>query len=214
MSTENNYRMIVVDDIASIHQDFRKILLPEQKSSSQSIDKMNELLSVRITEKNKLPPFEIDSAYQGQEAIEYVQKAVEEKRPYAIAFVDVLMPPGEDGVETIAKMWKVDPNIQIVICTAYTKYSWEDLLKRFGETDRLLVLKKPFDNIEVIQLAIALTKKWNLNQSIKNYTHTSSKEDEIKNSIDNLKEKIAALDLINQKLKRQNLLYKEKKTKI
>jgi diguanylate cyclase (GGDEF)-like protein/PAS domain S-box-containing protein len=79
-----------------------------------------------------------------------------------MAFVDMRMPPGWDGVETISKMWEADPDIQVVICTAYSDYSWEEIIKRLGNVDRLLILKKPFDTVEVCQLAYALTQKWHL----------------------------------------------------
>jgi PAS domain S-box-containing protein len=92
-----------------------------------------------------------------------VKRALAENRPYAMAFVDVRMPPGWDGVETIARIWEVNPELQIVVCTAYADYSWEEMRAKVGQPDSLLVLKKPFDNIEVQQLAHALTKKWLLN---------------------------------------------------
>ena len=77
-----------------------------------------------------------------------------------MAFVDVRMPPGWDGVETITRLWRVYPNLQVVVCTAYSDYSWNDIERRLGQSENLLILKKPFDNIEVIQLAHALTRKW------------------------------------------------------
>ena len=100
---------------------------------------------------------------QGEEGLKMVQQAIEEGRPYAMAFVDVRMPPGWDGIETIARIWEADPELQIVVCTAYSDYSWEEMRAKVGQPDGLLVLKKPFDNIEVQQLAHALTKKWQLN---------------------------------------------------
>ncbi|HEX3729234.1 MAG TPA: response regulator, partial [Opitutaceae bacterium] len=106
--------------------------------------------------------FNVDSAYQGREGLALVQKAVEAGHPYAMAFVDVRMPPGWDGVETTIELWKVAPDLQIVICTAYSDYSWEEMLAKIGGSDRLVILKKPFDTIEVLQLANALTEKWNL----------------------------------------------------
>src|SRR6266851_2404440 len=92
-----------------------------------------------------------------------VKEALAENRPYAMAFVDVRMPPGWDGVETIARIWEVYPQLQIVVCTAYADYSWEELRAKVGQPDNLVVLKKPFDNVEVQQLAHAMTKKWLLN---------------------------------------------------
>jgi len=84
-----------------------------------------------------------------------------------MAFVDVRMPPGWDGVETTAKIWQKYPDLQVVICTAYSDYSWEEMLKKLGYSDRLVILKKPFDTIEALQLAISLTEKWRLFQQAK-----------------------------------------------
>jgi signal transduction histidine kinase len=79
-----------------------------------------------------------------------------------MAFLDVRMPPGWDGVETAKHLWEVEPDLQIVICTAFSDYTWQDTVAALGRTDRLLILKKPFDRVEVCQLASALTEKWNL----------------------------------------------------
>lgn len=165
-----NYRILIVDDTQSIHQDFHKILIPSKNDISSSIDQMHALLFDKPLEaqnENFLPPFEIDSAYQGQEALALIKKAAHNQKPYAVAFVDVMMPPGENGIETIRQIWKEDFAIQIIICTAYTKYSWEDIVNLLGKTDRLFVLKKPFDSSEITKLACQLTKKWNLNNKLK-----------------------------------------------
>jgi PAS domain S-box-containing protein len=157
-----NHRILIVDDNTSIHNDFREILCPDNSDEAT----VNEMEGVLFDE-DKLAPdqmsFELDSAYQGQEGLEMVKRALAENRPYALAFVDVRMPPGWDGIETIARLWEVDPELQIIVCTAYADYSWEEMRAKVGQPDSLLVLKKPFDNIEVQQLAHALTKKWLLN---------------------------------------------------
>ena len=70
-------------------------------------------------------------------------------------------------METVKRIWEADPDVQIVLCTAYSDYSWEEMSKKLGLTDRLLILKKPFEVIEVLQLAEALTEKWNLSQQAK-----------------------------------------------
>ncbi|MGZ8385082.1 MAG: histidine kinase dimerization/phospho-acceptor domain-containing protein, partial [Nitrospira sp.] len=95
------------------------------------------------------------------------QNAYQRGNPYAVAFVDMRMPPGWDGLETIEHLWYADPDIQIVICSAYSDHPWEDVSRRIGDTDKLLILMKPFNSIEVVQLANALTKKWNLARSVK-----------------------------------------------
>jgi signal transduction histidine kinase len=115
----------------------------------------------------RVPPskghgFEVDSAFQGEEGIARVCSALREGRPYALAFVDVRMPPGLDGVETVERLWQEDPDLQVVLCSAYTDYSWEQVAQRLGISQRLLILRKPFDSIEVRQMAHALAEKWEL----------------------------------------------------
>src|SRR5581483_9534765 len=110
---------------------------------------------------------EVDSAFQGQEGLEMVKQAAANGRPYAMAFVDVRMPPGWDGIETISKIWKQYPELQVVICTAYSDYSWEEMIHQIGQTDSLVILKKPFDNVEVLQLAHTLTQKWTLSHQLR-----------------------------------------------
>jgi len=161
LQTGKPRRILVIDDNRSIHEDFRKILGSKQSGNSALDEVESELFGDAKVEAN-VTELEIDSAYQGQEAVALVRTSLEQGRPYAMAFVDVRMPPGMDGIETTAALWKVDPNLQIVICTAYSDYSWDEMLETLGTSDRLLILKKPFDNIEALQLANALTEKWHL----------------------------------------------------
>ncbi|HEV7559122.1 MAG TPA: ATP-binding protein, partial [Kofleriaceae bacterium] len=106
--------------------------------------------------------FELAHAHQGAEAVEMVIRAHAARVPFALAFVDMRMPPGLDGLETIEQMWRIDPKLQVVICSAYTDYSLAQLHERLGRNDSLLIVKKPFDTVEVVQAAYALTQKWNL----------------------------------------------------
>src|SRR5271157_3957324 len=154
---EPNHRILVIDDNKAIHDDLRKILLGELKTQENLQDDEAFLFAIEVVPITK---FEIDSAYQGQEGLAKLQQSLAEQRPYALAFVDVRMPPGWDGVETITHLWQVYPGLQVVVCTAYSDYSWNDIQRRLGQSENLLILKKPFDNIEVIQLAHALTRKW------------------------------------------------------
>ncbi len=160
MELQANLRLIVIDDNPEIHKDFIKILTTNPTSATfESLDQ--KLFGEESeSEKSFLPKFQIDTAIQGQEGVEKVRAAIAEKNPYALAFVDIRMPPGWDGIETIKYIWQIDSNIQVVICTAYSDYSWEETIEQLGMNDNLLILKKPFDNVAVRQLACALTKKW------------------------------------------------------
>ncbi len=155
--------MLVIDDNPSIHDDFRKILSGSGDSAASLHSAEAALFGAETTTFFE-SRFEIDSAFQGQEGLQKVQAAVLANRHYVVAFVDIRMPPGWDGIETIDRIWKVDPNIQVVICTAYSDYSWEQITQRLGASDSLLILKKPFDNVEVLQLAHTLATKWRLSR--------------------------------------------------
>jgi PAS domain S-box-containing protein len=162
-AVEKNLRILVVDDNRSVHEDFHKILRAGQGANAL-LAAAEESLFATPASAAKMPAFEVDSAYQGEEALDKVRRAAAAGRPYAMAFVDVRMPPGWDGVETTARIWRECPDLQVVICTAYSDYSWDSMLARLGGNDQLVILKKPFDTVEVLQLANALTEKWRLHQ--------------------------------------------------
>jgi CheY-like chemotaxis protein len=157
-----NRRILIVDDNEDIHRDFRRILAPSTGLHDTSdLDSMEASLLGETHAAVKPPLFELTSALQGAEALEKVRKALADGAPFALAFVDVRMPPGWDGIETLTRLWKEDPRLQAVLCSAYSDYSWESISDRLGQTDRLLILKKPFDFVEVRQMACALVEKWN-----------------------------------------------------
>jgi EAL domain-containing protein (putative c-di-GMP-specific phosphodiesterase class I)/CheY-like chemotaxis protein len=156
---DGNRRVLVIDDNTAIHDDFRKILSPSRLSEA-ALDEFESMLFGQSEQRSAQAAFELDFATQGEQGVEMVRQARAANRSYAVAFVDVRMPPGMDGVDTTARIWQLDPDIQIVICTAYSDHTWEQILKKLGRSDRLVVLKKPFDNIEVLQLADTLTQRW------------------------------------------------------
>ena len=189
MSTPTNRRILLIDDTPSIHEDFQRILSGTDTASE--LDAAEEALFGEVSASVGSANFDLDSAYQGEEGLEKVSAALNADSPYALAFVDMRMPPGWDGVETIQEIWKVDPRLQIVICTAHSDYSWDEILGRLAVEDRLLILKKPFDNIEVIQLASALTAKWQMTR------HAELKVTRLESAV---QERTNALAIANQEL--------------
>ena len=160
--TLENRRILVIDDNLKIHEDFRKILAPAAVCGE--LDQLGASLFDEGPQVNHNEVFEVGFADQGQVGLHMVEQSVAARAPYALAFVDMRMPPGWDGLLTIEQIWKADPNIQVVICTAFSDHPWREISARLGKTDRLLILRKPFDAIEVEQLAVALTCKWELSQ--------------------------------------------------
>lgn len=159
--TQPAYRILVIDDTPTIHEDFRKILRPPVPATT-GVDELAAELFGEPVRRSPRPVFEVDSATQGQEGLAMLVAARNSGRPYALAFVDMRMPPGWDGIETIKHLWTEDPALQVVICTAYSDAGWDEMLRRLGDPDGLVVLKKPFDTIEALQLARAMTNRWEL----------------------------------------------------
>ena len=156
-----NRRILIIDDNAAIHLDFRKVLGTQAEHSAQAaLDVLEANLFGGDKAAAVRPNFEIDSAHQGQEGVAMVHQALVEGRPYAMAFVDMRMPPGWDGLKTIERLWATDPDVQVVICSAHTDYDWTEVVERLGHSDKLLVLRKPAEPIEVLQCATALSRKW------------------------------------------------------
>jgi two-component system, NtrC family, sensor kinase len=159
-----NNRILVIDDNRSICEDIRKILC------GQEHDLAFMATEAKVFGGQPAPPplfsFHVEAALQGEEGWRMVEAAEAAGHPYAMAFIDVRMPPGWDGVETIARIWQRFPELQVVLCTAFSDYSWEEMIRVIGRSDNLLILKKPFDSIEVLQLASALTQKWSLHHQV------------------------------------------------
>lgn len=186
-------RILIIDDNPNIHQDVIKVLTVTHKNS----DAFNELDEAIFGKKasdageDYLPEFIFETASQGQEGVAKIKQATKKGRPYALAFVDIRMPPGWDGIETIKHIWEIDPNIQVIICTAFSDYNWKETIDKLGMSDNFLILKKPFDNIAVRQLACALTQKWLLAKDSK--MHTESLNRTVKEQTKSLEHTLSVL---------------------
>lgn len=190
MPDRANRRILIVDDTASIHEDFRKILTHAHASEDRLSDAETALFGAPASA--SLEHFFLDSAFQGQEALGMVQAALDRDLPYAMAFIDMRMPPGWDGLETIERLWQVDPKLQIALCTAYSDYSWEDIAERLSLGDRLLILKKPFDAIEIRQMASTLTVKWQMTEE------AALKMDQLEQAVEERTRELADANIIVQ----------------
>ncbi len=187
-------KVLVVDDNRAIHADFAKILT--RRPALPELDYLERLALQDVSSTPAMPvtTYEIESAFQGIEALERVQASVRTDQHYALAFVDMRMPPGWDGLQTIEQLWAVDPGLQVVICSAYSNYDWDEVLSRLNRPDKLLVIKKPFEAVEVLQCANALTGKWHSEREL--HKHLASLEDTIRN-------RTSSLVAINEQLREQ-----------
>lgn len=180
-----NTRVLVIDDMAELHGVFRKLL-----GSKPQADDMAELESALFGSSDLQAPeasFELDFASQGEEGLARVRDALAQHRPYAMAFVDMRMPPGWDGLQTIEAIWRVCRDLEVVICTAHSEYSDRDIVARLGPSDQVLFLRKPFDATEVRQLARALTEKWTRRH------HDQERLSELEQRVDALTRELVAM---------------------
>jgi len=196
------YRLLIVDDNKAIHQDIISILNP-QTGEIDGLDLMEAAIFDTAPSEVSRESFKIQSAFQGKDGLAFVEQAMKDDKPFSIAFVDVRMPPGWDGIETITKIWEVDPDIQIVLCTGYTDYSWKEIDEHVDNRDSMLILKKPFDPIEVLQVCHALTSKWCLHQELRR--RMDNLELEVKRRTEDLQHNNAKLKKeISTRLKAEN----------
>ncbi len=162
MSASAPQRILVVDDNVAIHEDVRKILAA--KTGDERFDALRASLFGEDEGGGPGEPasYEVDVASQGEEAARLCAHAVRDGAPYRVAFVDMRMPPGWDGLRTIQELWMVDPRLEVVLCTAYSDHSLDDITRALGGTEHLLILKKPFDSVEILQMTRTLCAKWQL----------------------------------------------------
>jgi len=207
-----NKRILVIDDNPAIHEDFRKVLT--SSGDTGGLDAAEAaLFGDTPGSRPKRAAFDLDYALQGLDGVEKIQEACEAGTPYALAFVDVRMPPGIDGIETAVKIWEAAPDTQIVICTAYTDYSWDEMTAKVGCSDKLVLLKKPFDNVEVLQLACAMTEKWRLVQESKLKLDelermVGERTAELRNAVSLLQQSITNYKRTEQRLRRSEERYR------
>ena len=188
MLTPNN-RLLIVDDNEAIHEDFRKILAVAP--AEPALLAAEAVLFDRQAEPGV--QFELTGARQGEQALALAREAMAAQRPFALAFVDIRMPPGIDGVETARRLWEIDPDLPVVICSAYADYAWAELAAQLGAPDRWVLLKKPFENIEVLQLAAALAQKRALQQAARARAteleaHVAERTDKLRTALARLEE--------------------------
>ena len=208
MNFAPNHRLLLIDDYHSIHDDFRKVLCP---APAGDLDAAESLLLGEMEPAEERPAFEIHSAFQGEEGVALLRAALDAGRPYAVAFVDVRMPPGINGMETATRLCEMDADLQVVICTAHSDFSWQEMNARLGHSGRLLILKKPFDAMELLQLACVLTEKWRLAQQTRVQMETVSalveaRTTELHATNEQLRAELAHRELVEaQLLRRQRL---------
>jgi CheY-like chemotaxis protein len=135
------HRILIVDDSQEIHELYKKI-----------ISKMNA--------SGLGHSFKLDQCYQGEVGVLKVREAEKVKDPYSFVIMDITMPPGMDGVETIQEIQKEYSHTEFIVCTAFHNYSFEELFERFGANDKILYVNKPYNPTMIKQMTLYLASKY------------------------------------------------------
>src|SRR5262245_51596901 len=170
-SSSRRHRILVVDDNESIHELMRRILVEpavpvDARLQELSAELFGEANPVPEEPASRRPAIELDGAHQGDEAVRMVRDAAKRGIPYFLAFVDIRMPPGMDGVQTVKAIWEEYPDLYVVICSAYSDYTWQSLSEEIGYSPNLLILRKPFDAVEVRQIVASVGKMYHVIEQV------------------------------------------------
>ncbi|MHC5156506.1 MAG: sensor histidine kinase [Planctomycetota bacterium] len=160
LSKELNRRILMVDDEPRILEELEKVLAPSQSGNAELSELKNRLFSKPETKQKSVAVYDVCCCHQGDEAIDKVREAIAKEEPFAVAFIDIRMPPGPDGVFAAEEIRKLDPNIQIVMMTGYSDFDISEIAHRIPPEDKLLYMQKPIHSQEIRQFALALTAKW------------------------------------------------------
>lgn len=163
MSDHENNRVLIVDDQKEIHDDFAEMLKPEPLEMSGG-----ELAASFLVEESQPPlrQFELLHARTGQDALAIIRSGKERNLPVAVAYIDIRMPPGMDGLETIRRLRQVDRDVEIVIMTAYTDMTLTEIVRGMEMLHKVLYIRKPFTREEIQQMTLSLVEKWNIERRL------------------------------------------------
>ena len=161
-------RILIVDDEPAMHDSYRHCFEPVVTNHDALSDMAVELFgdaSVPVAEPAGAA-FDTVHCNQGLDAVAAVEDAIADGNPFAVAFIDVRMPPGIDGKETATRIRALDPNINLVIVTGFSDFSPIEISKAAGPVDKIFYIAKPFEIAEVVQTATALAHRWQADRDL------------------------------------------------
>ena len=171
-----NNRILIVDDQPELHDDFVEMLAPSAPPRASddlaaAFQAADGSLDPAPAAGPLPPPFELSHAYSGEDACTQVEEAWREGRPFALAFVDLRMPPEMDGVEAIRRIRRTDRNLEIVVMTACSERSPREIVSGIDPLHKMLHVRKPFTREEIQQIAMCMVGKWNVERALAARSH-------------------------------------------
>jgi signal transduction histidine kinase len=159
----DNLRVLVADDEPATLNIYRQVLSKPADGRSSPVAEMVELgdrLFGKGEKNSANSSFELVTCHQAVEAVDQVRASLEAEQPFALAFLDIRMPPGPDGVWAAEQIRSLDPHTEIVMVTGYSDINPKDITERVPPAQNLLYFQKPFHPYEIVQCASTLGAKW------------------------------------------------------
>jgi len=167
-SQNDNARILIVDDEQYILDLFDEIISPNTFKNAEKLglsDLEFKLFGNKKADKT-LGNYELVKCQQGEDAIQEIERSLDEDNPFAIIFLDVRMPPGMNGISTAEKIRELDQDVEIVLITGYSDLEPRDFTSRIAPAHKLLYIQKPFHPQEIQQFIFALSAKWHLEKQL------------------------------------------------
>jgi signal transduction histidine kinase len=166
---EPAFRILVADDEPQMRESYKTVLrdFGDRDGGAAAIDSLeSELYGDGDAAPKGVERIELTVCTQGEHAIEEAKRAISEGRPYSVAFLDVRMPPGLNGVQAAESIRALDPDMHIVIVTGYSDVGPREITSHVWPPEKLFYVVKPFQPLELQQLTAALTRKWSAERKL------------------------------------------------
>lgn len=183
-----NKRILIIDDDLEILDDYRQILAGDRLKTDCNLAGIADNLGLEPSQYAfaETESYELATSSSGEEGVRMVERAMEEERPFAVIFCDMRMTGGIDGLETGKRVRKLDKQVEMVLVTGYSDHERRNIIKELGAPEKLLYIKKPFDPDEIRQLALKLTKSWQMERDLKNALKKAKAADKAKSDFLNV----------------------------
>lgn len=190
-------RILVVDDEIEILKLYDRILCPDRvyQQSEDNFAAQNPADARRPNLQSSTVRFQVSLCQNALDAVQHVQQSIDSDQAYALAFIDVRMPEGPDGVWAAEQIRNLDPFINIVMMTGYADVDAMDIADHVPPADKLLYLQKPVNPQEILQFTMALGSKWNVERQLRRICN------ELRNRVE---ERTADLVKVNEELNESN----------
>jgi diguanylate cyclase (GGDEF)-like protein len=175
--TKQPIRILVADDESAVLDAYRTVLEGKKLSGNTAVtDLKSKLFGGAGTETtpSDVSAFDVIYTQGAEEAVQAVSDSIKGNERFAVAFIDMRMPPGPDGVWAATEIRALDSQIDIVLSTAYSDVDPSELSRQVPPVSKIFYVQKPFHPHEVRQLAIALGQKWSAEKKIQRLAYYDS----------------------------------------